>query len=332
MSACVGVLLAVRQLTRIYLPSVPVIDLYGSLVDETPVTFPIDVGGLRVTRRTTIDELGTNILMWRSMHLADWNGVPPAVRARSLDRMFDRYRRVLISPRVWDAMQPRDWDLVPQPMRTVAYRQMVAYWTGYYRLGGTHGLSRRLVSQTLAAIIMSESWFEHRALVINADGSRDIGLAQASDFARNRVRELFRLDAVDINLADDDYENPWLATRFAAVWMSLLLDEAGGDLDLATRAYHRGLADAGDERGAAYLAAVQRRLERFIRNRSAPPAWDYVWRRARQLEQLEWPWTVDDRSRFAPTVVPRARGNTGVAGYRPNDVVSTVSRGWFRSA
>ena len=29
-------------------------------------------------------------------------------------------------------MRARDWDLVPQPMRTVAYRQMVAYWAGYY--------------------------------------------------------------------------------------------------------------------------------------------------------------------------------------------------------
>jgi hypothetical protein len=204
--------------------------------------------------------------------------------------MFDRYRPVLMNPRVWDRMQPRDWDLVPQPMRTVAYRHMVSYWAGYYRLGATHRLPRTLTSQTLAAILMSESWFDHRAMVTNGDGSRDIGLAQASDFARNRVRYLRRIGVVDIDLADDAYENPWLATRFAAVWMKLLLDEAGGNLDLATRAYHRGMADAGDGRGTAYLSGVHRRLERFIRNRDAPPAWDYVWHRARQLEALEWPW------------------------------------------
>ena len=116
--------------------------------------------------------------MWRWMHLADWNGVPSAVRAAAFDRMFDRYRSVLMNPSVWDVMQPRDWDLIPQPMRTVAYRQMVADWTGYYRLGTTHGLSQQLTSETVSAFILSESW-SITGDVVNPDGSRDIGLAQA---------------------------------------------------------------------------------------------------------------------------------------------------------
>ena len=96
---------------------------FGRLFLHSPV-LSITVGGHGIAApwKATAEELATNAPLWQRMHLADWNGIPRAVREPGLDAMLARYGNVLMDPSAWDTMTPEEWDDIPQPIRTVASR------------------------------------------------------------------------------------------------------------------------------------------------------------------------------------------------------------------
>jgi hypothetical protein len=59
-------------------------------------------------------------------------------------------------------------------------------------------------------------------------------------------------------------------------WFALMLGEASGDLDLATRACNVGIVEARAGRGEDYLQNVERVLHLYFRNRGPSPSWRFL--------------------------------------------------------
>lgn len=314
---------AARERFETALPFLPRIPVHEQIVDDTPVPITVSAGWERVGHVTTPDAVVSDVTLWRRMRVEDWDSVPDPLRTRGIDAMLERHRALLTKPSVWDRMTAHDWDEVPHPVRALAFRHMLQYWTSYYRVGDRHRLPRPLVADTAAAVVMSESWFEHRAENVNRRGNRDMGLAQASDFARARMHGLLLDGRSDVVFEDEEYYNPWAATRFVAIWLSHLLDDLDGDLDLAVRAYHRGAPKARAGEGMDYLKGVLRRRYVYIRGHSDSPAWQHLLARDRAMTREAWPWVRARR------VIGRERQRPATAAW---DDPAHETPAWWRLA
>ena len=229
----------------------------------------------------SVDRLGTDRTLWREMHFDDWDRISRHFREPALLAMIRAYEDVFVGPAVWSIMTAADWDEIPQPVRSVAYLRMIWHWAAVEAVGAEFGLPVEQMAQTIGAIVMAESWFEHRAINENRWGNRDFGLAQCSDHCRETLAEMAARGDIPFRPVDDAYFNPWTGTRVATVWFERELMRAGGDVDLATRAYHRGLDRAHDEKGDTYLKGVQRLRERYIRAQGQSETWRWLSRELR---------------------------------------------------
>ena len=257
-------------------PRVPVPrSAYQTLADLRPVHFTMTINWSKVQVRSATEQLISNPMYWRNMHFDDWDRLPAEVQAVALERMVERYRHAAAGPAVWSQLDAAYWDMVPQPLRAVLFPRMIAHWARTYGLTRIYQLDPDEVIATLNAVMMAESWFEHRGININQWGNRDLGLGGCSDRCRRILAEMAEGGDLDFALTDEDYFTPWHATRALVVWFGLELVRADGNLPLAIRAYHRGFATAAGsaDEGAEYLANVLRLRRLYFSHRVESKTW-----------------------------------------------------------
>jgi hypothetical protein len=260
------------QLPALFEPQLPV----PPACDLTQYEMHVMDGWRPLPIVVTGEEIRSDRHLWRETFFRNWDVLPDGVREAGLDAMWSRLEAVLEGPERWECMRDTDWDEVPQPVRAMAVLRMVEGWREHYRVGEAFGLAAERVVERLQAVAMAESWFQHRAQSLNTDGTADIGIGQASTTTRSRIRYLYVQGLSDFGLAEEEYLDPWKATRALVFWFSLLLDEAAGDLDLATRAYNVGIARALAGAGAAYLESVERREADYLRGGARRPTWQWL--------------------------------------------------------
>jgi hypothetical protein len=223
-----------------------------------------------------LERLGWDPSIWQQMHFGNWDQLPQDVREPALRRMVHVYAPLLRDPAAWLDMRVEDWDKVPQPIRAVAFLRMAHHWAVSRQPGAEFGLDPVRMGQTVGAIMLAESWFDHRAMHVNAWGNRDMGLAQCSDHCRKTLEDMAVNGEIPFAPTDEEYFDPSIASWVATVWFERELRRSHGDVDRAIRAYHRGQDNAMDEKGTAYLANVLRLRERYVITQRSSESWRFL--------------------------------------------------------
>lgn len=264
-----------RFVSDVPLPGVSPVDLVAAFFDTTPLTITTTTAWTRVPEVIETHRLYTDHTVWRRMFVQDWDGLPAALRQRGLAAMLHHHRALIATRTAGAPMTAADWDAIPHPVRAMAFVNMIEHWAAIEQPGAQFGLPHGEVLRTLKAICMTESWFEHRAISTNDDGSSDLGLAQASDYARAVTNRWSAAGLWPLTMSDQDYFNPWPATRWLVAWFTVMLEESRGDLELAIRAYNVGRPRAR-VRGEDYLRVVLARRRRYFEGPSGSPAWAHL--------------------------------------------------------
>lgn len=268
--------------SHILLPPDTPPDLLHRWFDLTPVAVTYTAAWEKFTVVVPRYQFHTDPTLWARMQLEDWDALPPDERQVPLHAMLERSGAVIHAGDCWPLMTAYNWDIVPQPIRAIAILGVLEYWTRYYGVGSAYDLDIAAMVRTVQAIVMSESWFQHRSVLTNGDGTRDLGLVGASAYARDVIRKRAAAGRIDFSFDDEQYFNPWHAGRFVAFWFNLMLDEADGDVEVAIRAYNQGIWRATHGEGDDYLAAVLRRRWQFMGEEARSPTWNAIlaWRAA----------------------------------------------------
>ena len=276
-------------------PTPRAVPAYDAVADTRPLLVTVTRDWKKIQLQCSADEVIASPSIWMDMHFADWDHLPADIRRRGLLRLRHRFANALAGAPAWSLMRTVDWDAMPQPVRMAVFPLMIEHWVRQYGLGSALGVPLPLVSDTVSAIVMAESWFQHRADVVNEWGNRDIGLGQCSDRCRRELARLAETGSIGFTLNDEDYFNPWHATRAAVVWFGLELVRAEGDVDLAIRAYHRGFEAASRGEGVEYLQNVRRLRGKYFESAAGhSPTWRRLaaWARSAAKDDLAAPFPV----------------------------------------